>query len=177
MNSIFDKIVEGVKAVAPTVANLVLPGSGTLLDTLMRAVTGDLPETSIEEVAAKIQANPQLYLQLQAAAMQHEVQMANVETARLQTVNATMQVEAKSEHWAQWGWRPFNGFLYPIAIIAVYFVLPICKVPIPAVPEWIWMGWGAILGVTTWGRNQLKRAKVGQPTPGLVDAAGRIQGQ
>jgi Holin of 3TMs, for gene-transfer release len=168
MNKTLSKILGGVAAVAPTVANLVMPGSGSLVHTLMRTVTGDGPETPIEKVAAKIEADPKLFIELQRLSMDHEARMEEVKAKKLATVNATMQVESKSEHWPQWLWRPFNGFLFGISIVSIYFILPICKVPVPAVPEWIWIGWGAILGVTTWDRGKEKRAAAGEIKPGLI---------
>ena len=168
---ILSKLFDGIKAVAPTVANVVVPGSGPLLHTLMRAVTGDGPDISIEAVAQKIEADPKLFLELQAKSMDHEARMADIEAKNLATVNATMQAESKSEHWPQWLWRPFNGFLFGLAVILIYFVLPLAGEEIPAVPQWIWIGWGAILGVTTWDRGKEKRAKAGDIETGLLAGA------
>jgi holin (3TMs family) len=169
MSNFLSKIIGGVAAVAPTVANLVMPGSGTLVHSLMRAVTGDGPETPIDAVAAKIEADPKLFIELQRLSMDHEARMAEVEAKKLATVNATMQVESKSEHWPQWMWRPFNGFLFGLAIVAIYFVLPLAGKTLPAVPPSIWIGWGAILGVTTWDRGKEKRAAAGETKTGLVE--------
>src|SRR3990167_10563882 len=52
---------------------------------------------------------------------------------QIEAVNATMQAEAKSEHWAQWLWRPFNGFSFGVTVPAVYVVLPLLKIPPPAI--------------------------------------------
>ena len=168
VNKTLSKILGGVAAVAPTVANLVMPGSGSLVHTLMRAVTGDNTDTPIEEVAKKIEADPKLFLELQTKAMDHEARMADIEAKKLATVNATMQVESKSEHWPQWSWRPYNGFLFGTAVVCIYFVLPLCKIPVPEVPQWIWLGWAAILGVTTWDRGKEKRITAGETKTGLV---------
>ena len=165
---ILSKIVDGVKAVAPTIANLVMPGTGPLLHSLMRAVTGDGPETSIESVAAKIEADPKLFLELQRTAMDHEARMAEIEAKKLATVNATMQAEAKSEKWPQYSWRPFNGFCFPLAVLFIYFWLPMAGKTVPLVPQWVWMGWLAILGVATWDRGKEKRVKAGGERSGVL---------
>ncbi|MDH5524460.1 MAG: holin family protein [Desulfobulbaceae bacterium] len=170
-DGILSKIINGIAAVAPTVANMVVPGSGPVLHNLMRSVTGASPDTPIDQVAAEIDAHPELFVELQRAAMDHEVRMAKVEASKLAVVNATMQAEAKSEHWPQYSWRPFNGFLYGIAVVAIYFVLPLIGKVVPPVPEFIWVGWGAILGVTTWGRGKEKRAKAGDIRPGMIESA------
>ena len=88
--------------------------------------------------------------------------------ANLAQVNETMRAETKSEHWPQYSWRPFNGFLYPIAVLLIYFVLPIAGKSIPPVPAEVWIFWGAILGVATWGRNKEKRVRAGDPDPGIA---------
>jgi len=172
----FSTIADGIKAIAPTVANLILPGSGTLLGGLMRAVTGD-SESDIEAVAAKIEADPKLYVELQTRAMEQEVSLAQIEAAKLATVNATMQAESKSERWPQYSWRPANGFAYPLAVILIYFLLPLLGKAVPDVPQWIWVGWLSILGVAVWDRGKEKRAQAGEHKPGLIEGAiSAIQG-
>ncbi len=166
----FDKIVDGIKAVAPTVANLVLPGSGHLMEGLMRAVTDD-NESDIEDVAAKIEADPKLYVELQKMAMEREISMAKIEASKLALVNKTMQEEAKSEKWPQFLWRPVNGFCFPVAVIIIYFVLPLLGKVVPDIPQWVWVGWLSILGVATWDRGKEKRAKAGEQKTGLLEGA------
>lgn len=165
---VFESILSGVKAVAPTVANIVLPGSGTLVHSLMRAVTGDGPEADIEAVAAKIAADPALMVELQSRAMDQEVKLAEIEVKKLATVNQTMQAEGKSDKWPQYCWRPFNGFCFPVAVIVIYFALPLAGKTVPDVPQWVWVGWLSILGVATWDRGKEKRAKAGEPSGGLL---------
>ena len=169
--NILSKIVDGIKMVAPTVATIVAPGSGPLVHALMRAVTGDGPETPIEKVAAKIEADPKLFLELQTKAMDHEARMAEIDARKLATVNATMQAESKSEKWPQYSWRPFNGFTFPLAVICIYFVLPLIERTVPAVPQWVWLGWLSILGVATYDRGKEKRAKAGEQKTGLLAGA------
>ncbi len=171
MGDILSKVLEGVKAIAPTVANLAVPGSGMLVHGIMRAVTGDDDETPIEEVAQKIANDPKLALELQTKAMDHEARMADIEAKKLATVNQTMQVESKSDKWPQYSWRPFNGFSFPLAVILIYFVLPIANATVPVVPQWVWMGWLSILGVATWDRGKEKRARAGEEKSGIIESA------
>lgn len=42
----------------------------------------------------------------------------------LAAVNATMQAETKSEHWAQWMWRPTVGFTFCAVLVNNYIVIP-----------------------------------------------------
>lgn len=163
----FEKVVEGVKVVAPTVANIALPGSGTMIEKLIRKVTGD-NTSDIEALAEQIENSPELYLELQKAAMAHETSLAQVEAAKLESVNATMRAESKSEHWPQYSWRPFNGFSFPLAILLIYWLLPMLGKIVPDVPEMVWIGWLSILGVATWDRGKEKRAKAGEQNTGII---------
>jgi hypothetical protein len=165
--SFFEKIVEGVKVVAPTVANIALPGSGTIIEKLMRKVTGDTT-SDIEVLAAQIENDPKLFLELQRDAMAHETSLAQVEAAKLESVNTTMREESKSEHWPQYSWRPFNGFSFPLAILLIYWLLPMLGKIVPDVPEMVWIGWLSILGVATWDRGKEKRSKAGELNPGII---------
>ena len=181
-------LVDGIKTIAPAVANYFIPGGGALVDGLLRAVTGD-KDSPLEDLAEKVQQDPALYIEFQKIVMEQEAKLAEIEarkeetkSKRLESVNRTMRVEAKSEHWAQWSWRPFNGYMFGITIFSVYFMIPITNgllssifesftsIPIPSVPESIWIGWGAILGVTTWHRGKAKRAKAGEQSPGILES-------
>ena|SRR3990172_6136533 len=78
---------------------------------------------------------------------------------RMESVNATMREEAKSEHWAQWLWRPMFGFTGSAILINNYILLPYFQkfgiVPIP-VPGEVWLMIMAILGVAAYTRGQQK---------------------
>ncbi|BBO74415.1 hypothetical protein DSCW_18320 [Desulfosarcina widdelii] len=171
MSNVLEKIIDGVKVVAPMAANLFLPGSGTILEGLMRAVTGDGPEVAIEAVAEKIAADPALMVELQVKAMEHEARLEEIEAKKLASVNQTMQAESKSEKWPQYTWRPFNGFTFPLAVLLIYFALPALGKAVPDVPQWVWVGWLSILGVATWDRGKEKRAKSGDTQTGLIEGA------
>ena len=124
---------------------------------------------------AAIKADPQAALKLRELELQNklELQKLVVENARIESeerlttireVNATMRSESTSEHWPQYSWRPFNGFCFPVAVMAVYFVLPLAGCPVPSVPDWVWIFWGSILGVATWDRGKQKRIQAGGGT-------------
>ena len=171
MGDVLNKILTGVKTVAPIAANLVVPGSGSIVEGLMRAVTGDSETTPIEAVAEKIANDPALMVQLQEKAMEHEARLAQIEANKLASVNQTMQAETKSEHWPQYSWRPFNGFMFPLAVVLIYFGLPAFDQIVPDVPQWVWVGWLSILGVATWDRGKEKRARAGENKTGLLEGA------
>lgn len=94
--------------------------------------------------------------ELEALVVSAEANRLAADTAALQAVNATMQAEGRSEHWPQWGWRPFIGFVFGVMVLGCYFVLPLAKVPVPPVPESVWLMFGAVLGVASWFRGKEK---------------------
>lgn len=133
-------------------------GLGTLATDLRSAITGK--EILSDETRLKIE---QIANQLEVG-----------EQSIVHAVNATMQTEAKSEHWPQWSWRPFWGFTSALAFVAVAALccLLAYKAVVGGVPEAMNMipqlvasftGLfaipGAILGVTAWHRGQEKRGK------------------
>lgn len=120
----------------------------------------------------------ELDTQIQLANIEAGIQERKADTIDLQTVNETMRQEAKSEHWAQWLWRPFNGFMFGITFFCVYFLIPLInfgmdtgnRIEIPHISESTWMIWGTVLGVTAWGRNTLKQAQAGNAPPTILGA-------
>lgn len=123
--------------------------------------TGNTPD----EVAVALTSNPdaavklkeiekQRQVELQALAVQHAANELSADTARIQAVNSTMQAEAAAEHWPTYSWRPFCGFVFGVTFFGVYFVLPLMKLPVPAVPFEAWAALGAILGVASWFRGK-----------------------
>ena len=96
------------------------------------------------------------------AEMQTEVQKLiiggefNTELALIQSVNATMQSEAKSEHWPQYSWRPTIGFTFAAILLNNYLLLPYLKsfgiVPLD-IPGTVWSAFLVILGAASAGRS------------------------
>lgn len=146
-------------------AALPLPG-GAALGTALASAIGS-PSVKPEDIIASLSSSMDALSKAKQFELQHqetilkinidaEIAQRQADSADIAAVNATMQAESKSERWPQWSWRPYNGFLYGTTILLVYFVLPLFKLPIPAVPESVWMGWGAILGVTAWHRGKMQ---------------------
>ncbi|TDN70401.1 hypothetical protein [Paraburkholderia sp. BL10I2N1] len=89
---------------------------------IAQQVTG---QSAPDAALAAIQADPNLELQFKKAMLDQQVQLAQIaaqqeeaelsaDTTDAQTVNATMQVEAKADHWPTYTWRPFVGFCYGV---------------------------------------------------------------
>lgn len=87
-----------------------------------QAVTG---QSAPDAALAALQADPNLALQFQKAVLDHQAQLAQIaadvtkaelaaDAANASAVNQTMQVEAKSDHWPTYSWRPFVGFCFGV---------------------------------------------------------------
>lgn len=80
----------------------------------------------------------------------------------LESINATMREEAKSEHWMQWSWRPTVGFTFAGTIVNNYILLPYFSTiglkPVD-IPEGIWSAMLVVLGVAAGTRGLEKWAK------------------
>lgn len=138
-------------------------GIGTLAKDIRTAITGEEPVGEATRLALTNVA----------------VKLEEIEQSLPLAVNQTMQTEAKSEHWPQYSWRPYWGF---ISGTAFGFVVVLCcmlawkgvvgekpdaLVMIPqlvssfatlfAIP-------GAILGVTAWhrGKEKIRKLEMGR---------------
>ena len=123
----------------------------------------------LKEIESKRQVD------LQTILMQAEGNRLSADTAAIQAVNATMQAEAKSEHWLQWSWRPLNGYALAIgslstvfAVLYLSYIAVVMKdanalITIPTIVTSITMALGvpgAVCGVTAWFRGKEKLAAV-----------------
>lgn len=116
---------------------------------------------AIKDAVSAFKANPEKVLEFEKDI---EIATNQFQSSVIASVNATMQAEAKSEHWIQWSWRPFFGFTGAAILINNYILLPYL-VQFGAVridvPMEVWMTIMAVLGVAAWTRGavQLEQAK------------------
>jgi len=114
---------------------------------------------AIAGVISKFKADPTKVLELEA-----ELQKAaySYQATVIAATNATMQAEAKSEHWIQYSWRPTVGFTFAGTIINNYILLPYFKLtglqPIE-IPDALWGAMLVILGAAAYTRGQEKIVK------------------
>ncbi len=73
---------------------------------------------------------------------------------QVEAVNKTLQTEAMGGSWLQRNHHAIESMATVALVWAVYFVLPLAKIPVPAIPETAWLTLGAILGVTAWMRGR-----------------------
>ncbi len=106
-----------------------------------------------------VMKDPEMELKVKQALMEYEIKVAELAAKELEAVNATMREEAKSEHWAQWLWRPVVGFTFSVMLINNYVLLPyffkLGLQPI-TVPGEVWSAMLVILGVSAATRGLQK---------------------
>lgn len=181
--SFFNKIKGILGVVAPVAANLVLPGSGgvvnKLMDTVLKDNDIDINDMTDEEKAEVISKDPELLAGLKAKAMELEAEIAKAKNENMAQVNDTMKAELKDGNWFQKGWRPFNGYMFPISVLLIYVVIPIVEAYADNlildvhVPEVLWIGWLSILGVAVHGRNKDKQATRGGSSGSIIRTLAR----
>ena len=163
------KDIQGdIAAAAPMLGTLVGGPAGAAIGSIIASALGTPADASTVQAALK--ANPDAAVKLrqieadQATRFQEltvaaESNRLTADTAAITAVNATMQVEAKSDHWPTYSWRPFIGFCFGFAWIGNYFFLPIIKgylpgLVMPIIPAEAWIAVGGILGVASWFRGK-----------------------
>lgn len=134
---------------ASIVTNLLSGGVFSGINGLIDRIKGKSPED-----AAKLAELAQKY--------QDDVLAADV--AALQSVNTTMQAESKSEHWAQWMWRPMVGFTFCAVIVNNYVLVEYISTARPIiVPGEVWNAILVVLGAASalrgWQKVQDAKAK------------------
>jgi hypothetical protein len=148
---------------APLVGTLIGGPAGAAIGAMVSSGLGVV--NSPDDVAQALQINPDIavklkqiesdnQVELQKLVVQSEANRLASDTAAILAVNATMQVEAKADHWPTYSWRPFVGFVFGVMFIGVYFVLPLARLPVPTVPTEAWFAIGGVLGVASWFRGK-----------------------
>lgn len=142
------------------IASGTLPALGTALGGPAGAAIGVALSKALgtdptpDAVAAAL--NPDAAVKLREIEADLQKAQLSADAQALQAVNATMQAEAKSDHWPTYMWRPVCGFAFAAVWLGDYFVLPLLHTPVPTVPAEAWVAMGAILGVASWYRGKMQ---------------------
>lgn len=91
-------------------------------------------------------------------------QAEEIQAKELETVNATMREESKSEHFLTFSWRPLIGYAFILVIINNYVIVPYLAkhgVQVIVIPDNVWSAILVILGAASAGRGltQWQKAK------------------
>jgi len=156
---------------APTIG-AVFGAPGIAVGTAIRSIL-NMPENSSDDEVRQKAESPEGQEKIRLAEIAWKKALLEAGTAQVVAVNQTMQAESKSEHWAQWAWRPFNGFAFGITLFCNYalpalvncLILPFFKEthqPLTSgtIPPEAFMAWGAMLGITAWHRGVMKTKKI-----------------
>lgn len=84
-------------------------------------------------------------------------QAEEIQAKELETVNATMREEDKSEHFLVFSWRPLIGYCFIVVVLNNYVILPyFTQIKPIVIPENVWYAILTILGVASAGRSVTK---------------------
>lgn len=155
-------IGDAVGKAAPILGTLIGGPAGTVMGGLVAAALGTA--NTPDAVSAALAADPDAAVklrqieadqavQLRQLAMQDAANALTAETARIQSVNVTMQAEAKADHWPTYTWRPFIGFAFGFYVVSM-FVLPLFGVKPVELSADLTLTIGAILGVASFFRGK-----------------------
>lgn len=148
---------------APVLGTLIGGPAGAAVGALVASTLGT--ENTPDAVSQALAVSPDAAVKLKEIEAQHATELkalvvqseANriaADTATIAAVNATMQVEARSDHWPTFSWRPFIGFVFGTTFFGTYFVLPLLKLPVPTIPFEAWACIGAVLGTASYFRGK-----------------------
>ena len=134
-------------------------------DDILKGVFGDkgLAGTVVDVLKSTgIMTDPEQQLKIQQALNDYEVKMSDIAAKQIESVNATMREETKSDHWIQFSWRPTIGFTFAAVIINNYILLPyFSKIGITpiSIPAEMWTAILVILGAAAATRGWEKATR------------------
>ena len=139
----------------PLLGGAVGGPAGAVVAKGISAALGLTEDATPEQTAAALGnlSGEQLVALRNLEAEQAKVQMQTA-ARQVEAVNKTIQTEAMGGSWLQRNHHAMECLATIGLVWAVYFVLPLLAVPVPAIPETAWITLGAILGVTAWQRGQ-----------------------
>lgn len=136
---------------------------------IARTVTG---ETRAKEAVLTLRTDPALQLEFQKQVDSQELDLQKLANENASQINETMRVEAASEHWQTYSWRPYIGFCFGtlglsagITVLAVYLGVLFAKVDpelISFLPGLlgaeaaIMASMAPVLGIASWFRGRMQ---------------------
>jgi len=175
--NIWNQVKSVIGSAAPMVGTLLGGPAGTAIGAMISSALG--VENSPDAILKELKDNPDAIIKIKQIEANHSEKLQALSlsagTQRLETVNQTMRDEGKSEHWPQWAWRPFWGFVSGLAFLCVsvlccYLAYQAVMEGKPAalnmIPQLVTSFTtlfgipGAILGITAWHRGKEKIAKI-----------------
>ncbi len=173
----WDKLGELIADSAPLLGSALGP-VGAAGGAVIASIFGT--KNNPDDIAAAIKADPNAALKLKEIELKNSQDLTKIAleagTARIKSVNQTIQTESKSDKWWVSGWRPFWGYTSAVAwaFLAISIGsaiwrgdgLEVALNTFTTIPESFWLIPLAILGVASWHRGKEKRIKAGEKTNG-----------
>lgn len=118
-------------------------------------------------------AQATVQMQMETAQVQAQAQVGTAEV-NLDKELLDQQIKKEEEHWMKAYWRPAMGWLYMLMCFCDFVAFPVISIFVPIITKMPYVAWqsltlsngglihlsfGAILGVTAYGRTQEKIQK------------------
>lgn len=136
-------------------AALPIPG-GAAIGTALANYIGS-PSAKPEDILQTLTASADAVEKAKEFETTHQETLLKIQTdaeiRSVEAVNASIQAEAKADHWPTYGWRPFIGFQFGFYVMAQW-VLPMLNQKPPTVDPQLMLVIGAILGVASYFRGK-----------------------
>ena len=118
----WSSVGKSILKVAPMVGGLLLGPPGAALGATVSMIASTLGVGPDPEEILNTIKDPAMLLKLKELEITNRTELVRLqtestvqqmaeETKRIQSVNETMRVEAKTEHWIQYAWRPIWGLV------------------------------------------------------------------
>ncbi len=164
-------ISDTVGKFAPMVGTILGGPAGGAVGALVSSALG--VENTPDAVNAALKTDPTAAVKLAQIESDQKVKLQSLVLDAAKAVNATMQAEAKSEHWPTYSWRPAVGFSVAVDLVGSAMVALVAYGGVilfdgkPEVLGYIPAMIGSmaalvgvalpILGVASWHRGQMQR--------------------
>jgi hypothetical protein len=135
---------------------------------MLEKIFGGSVLEGISKLIGQFKLSPEKQAEMQKAVMDnaqeverwaHETELKAMDNdiRVVETVNATMQAEAKSEHFLQFSWRPIVGYTFCAVIVNNFILLPYFPSLHPIeIPAGVWESMLVVLGVASGTRGYQK---------------------
>lgn len=167
-------IALGVAQFVPGLTRLLMGDkAGDVADKVVTAATSIAGTDNPQDAIEYLNANPELQLKFQQELNHIVIAELEAETKQLETINATMRVEAVSTDWFVRRWRPFFGYTIAVTWFVLMMALGVVIVKYPsdapavitamASLSTMWAIALAVLGISVNKRSQDKCVAAGHP--------------
>jgi hypothetical protein len=153
-----------IAAAAPVLGTLIGGPAGGAIGSIVASALGTASDPAAVQQALK--TNPDAAVKLRQIEADQATELRKLmvaaennrltaDTAAIGAVNATMQAEAKADHWPTYSWRPFIGFAFGLYILSL-FVLPLFHAqPVMLTTDMV-LAIGSILGIASYFRGKMQ---------------------